>query len=74
MPTSASWPNPPVVMAGAALVGLLVGVLGAFAVESRAPRLRSQGQLRRLFAAPVIATIPPAESRRWRERGRRPAP
>ena len=34
VPTSASWPNPPVVMAGAALVGLLVGVLGAFAVES----------------------------------------
>ncbi|MGH3073298.1 MAG: hypothetical protein ACRDQC_00130 [Gaiellales bacterium] len=74
VPTSASWPNPPVVMAGAALVGLLVGVLGAFAVESRAPRLRSQGQLRRLFAAPVVATIPPAESRRWSGRGRRPRP
>ncbi|HEY3763835.1 MAG TPA: hypothetical protein VGL44_01645, partial [Gaiellales bacterium] len=73
-PSAPSWPKPQIILAGAALVGLLVGVLGAFALESRDPRLRSAGQLRRLFAAPVIATIAPARTRRLRRWRRHPIP
>lgn len=72
-PSAPSWPKAPIVIAGAAVVGLLVGVLGAFAVEARDPRLRSPGQLRRVFAGPIIATIPPAKGGRVRgRRGRLP--
>ncbi len=73
-PSAPSWPKPQIILAGAALVGLLVGVLGAFALESRDPRLRTAGQLRRLFAAPVIATISPARSHGARGQQRRPIP
>jgi Mrp family chromosome partitioning ATPase/capsular polysaccharide biosynthesis protein len=73
VPSAPSWPKTQIVIAGAALVGFLVGVLGAFAVESRDPRLRSPGQLRRVFAAPTIATIPAANRRHARGlSGRRP--
>ncbi len=63
-PASASWPDPPIVIGAAALVGLLIGVLGAFALESRRPRLRNEGHLRRRNTGPLIASIPSSKSRR----------
>jgi Mrp family chromosome partitioning ATPase len=49
------------------IVGLLLGVVGAFALEMLDPRLRREEQVRRLLRLPVLARVP-------RESGRRKTP
>jgi Mrp family chromosome partitioning ATPase len=68
-PSSASWPNPLIIIGGAGLAGLLVGLLGAFAVESYRPLLRSEAQLPSRFPGPLVAQIPRVK---WRARRRGP--
>lgn len=66
-PTAPVSPRPLFSTVAAGLVGLVLGLVGAFALELLDPRVRREDQLRRLVRLPVLARIP-------RESGGRKAP
>jgi capsular exopolysaccharide synthesis family protein len=64
-PTSQSSPKPALSVAGGLLVGLVLGIGGAFAYEALDPRLSREDQLRARFRLPILARVP-KESRAQR--------
>lgn len=67
LPNSASSPRPLLTTAAAIIGGLVIGLVGAFALQLLDPRLRREDQLRARFRLPILARIP-------LERRRRPRP
>lgn len=65
-PLSAVSPRPAMTLAGALLAGLVLGVGGAFALQTLDPRLRREEQLRSRYRLPILARIP-KETTRGRE-------
>ncbi len=57
-PTSPSWPNTKLSVIAGFLIGLVIGLGAAFALESLDPRIRREETLRRIFRLPVLARIP----------------
>jgi capsular exopolysaccharide synthesis family protein len=64
-PTSPSSPKPVLSIAGGLLVGLVLGIGGAFAYQALDPRLSREEQLRARFRLPILARVP-KESRAQR--------
>ena len=58
LPASAASPRPVLTMGAALVGGLVVGLLGAFALQLLDPRLRREEQLRARFRLPILARIP----------------
>ena len=56
-PTGRTSPRATLSVAGAIIAGLVLGLVGAFAVEAFDTTLRREEQLRRLFQLPVLARI-----------------
>ena len=60
-------PRPMLTIVAALIVGLVLGVGGAFLIQAVDPRLRREEQLRELYGIPILARIPrerqPGESR-----------
>ena len=67
LPTSAASPRPLLTIGAAIVGGLVIGLVGAFALQLLDPRLRREDQLRSHFRLPILARIP-------LERRRRPRP
>jgi non-specific protein-tyrosine kinase len=67
LPTSPSAPRPLLTTVAAIVGGLVIGLVGAFALQLLDPRLRREDQLRARFRLPILARIP-------LERRRRPRP
>ncbi len=57
-PDNASWPRPRLSIAAGIVVGLMLGLGGAFAAQMLDPRLRREDQLRARFRLPVLARVP----------------
>ena len=57
-PTSPSSPKPKLSIAAGIVVGLVLGIGGAFGLQVLDPRLRREEQLRRLYGLPILARIP----------------
>jgi capsular exopolysaccharide synthesis family protein len=57
-PTSPAWPKPTLSILAGLMVGLVLGLGGAFGAQILDPRLRREEQLRRLYRLPVLARIP----------------
>ena len=57
-PDVPSWPRTKLSVIAGALVGLIIGLGAAFALESLDPRVRREETLRRLFRLPVLARVP----------------
>jgi Mrp family chromosome partitioning ATPase/capsular polysaccharide biosynthesis protein len=57
-PTAPSWPKTKLSVIAGILVGLVIGVGAAFALESLDPRIRREETLRRIFRLPVLARVP----------------
>jgi Mrp family chromosome partitioning ATPase/capsular polysaccharide biosynthesis protein len=57
-PESPSWPRTKLSVVAGVLIGLVIGLGGAFALESLDPRVRREETLRRIFRLPVLARIP----------------
>jgi Mrp family chromosome partitioning ATPase/capsular polysaccharide biosynthesis protein len=57
-PDSPSWPRTKLSIIAGILIGLVIGLGGAFALESLDPRVRREETLRRIFRLPVLARIP----------------
>jgi Mrp family chromosome partitioning ATPase/capsular polysaccharide biosynthesis protein len=66
-PTSPHWPRTKLSIIAGLLVGLVIGLGGAFALEGLDPRVRREEALRRIFRLPVLARIP--RERRASSRG-----
>ncbi len=64
-PTSQSSPRPVLSIVGGLLVGLVLGIGGAFAYQALDPRLSREEQLRARFRLPILARVP-KESRAHR--------
>jgi Mrp family chromosome partitioning ATPase/capsular polysaccharide biosynthesis protein len=58
LPDSPSWPRTKLSIIAGFLIGLVIGLGGAFALESLDPRVRREETLRRIFLLPVLARIP----------------
>lgn len=58
IPTSAASPRPKLTIAAALLIGLVLGVGVAFAIQAIDPRLRDEEQLRAIYRVPIVARIP----------------
>lgn len=58
LPTSAVAPRPALTVAAAIIGGLVIGLVGAFALQLLDPRLRREDQLRARFRLPILARIP----------------
>jgi Mrp family chromosome partitioning ATPase/capsular polysaccharide biosynthesis protein len=58
LPTSPSWPKTKLSVIAGILIGLVIGLGSAFALESLDPRVRREETLRRIFRLPVLARIP----------------
>jgi capsular exopolysaccharide synthesis family protein len=58
LPTSPVAPRPVLSIAASLVLGLVLGLVGAFALELLDPRVRREEQLRRLLRLPVLARIP----------------
>ena len=58
LPTSPIAPRPLFSIAASLVVGLVLGLVGAFALELLDPRVRREDQLRRLLRLPVLARVP----------------
>lgn len=67
-PSSPSSPKPVLSIVGGLLVGLVLGVGGAFAYQALDPRLSREEQLRARFKLPILARVPKEP------RGRRSTP
>jgi polysaccharide biosynthesis transport protein len=65
-PLSQSSPRPVLTLAAAIVGGLVIGLVGAFAVQLLDPRLRTEDQLRLRFRLPILARIPLEKHRRKR--------
>jgi tyrosine-protein kinase len=63
LPASPVAPRPVLSIIASLIVGLLLGVVGAFALELLDPRLRREEQVRRLLRLPVLARVPRESSR-----------
>jgi succinoglycan biosynthesis transport protein ExoP len=67
-------PRPGLTIAAGLLAGLILGVGGAFAMNTLDPRLRREEQLRELYSLPILARVPRERradtvsrgARRWR--------
>ncbi|MFL5892917.1 MAG: polysaccharide biosynthesis tyrosine autokinase [Solirubrobacterales bacterium] len=57
-PTSASWPRPVLTIVLALLAGLVLGIVGAYAIQVLDPRLRREEQLRARYRLPILARVP----------------
>ncbi|HEX3911691.1 MAG TPA: Wzz/FepE/Etk N-terminal domain-containing protein [Solirubrobacteraceae bacterium] len=57
-PDAPSWPRAKLSIIAGFLIGLVIGLGGAFALESLDPRVRREETLRRIFRLPVLARIP----------------
>lgn len=57
-PESPYWPRTKLSVIAGFLIGLVIGLGGAFALESLDPRVRREETLRRIFRLPVLARIP----------------
>ncbi len=57
-PTGPSWPKKKLSIIAGVLVGLVIGLAAAFALEGLDPRVRREEALRRIFRLPVLARIP----------------
>jgi Mrp family chromosome partitioning ATPase len=66
LPTSTSSPRPLLTTAAAIIGGLVIGLVGAFALQLLDPRLRREEQLRTRFRLPILARIPLERRRRSR--------
>jgi tyrosine-protein kinase len=64
-PSSPSSPKPVLSIVGGILVGLVLGIGGAFAYQALDPRLSREEQLRARFRLPILARVP-RESRAQR--------
>lgn len=73
MPTAPSSPRKKLSIVLGAIIGLIVGVGGAFALDGLDPRVRREEALRRIFRLPVLARIPRERRRSWRGPPLRPA-
>lgn len=62
-PSSPSSPRKVLVLVGALIAGLVLGVGAVFAAQVLDPRLRREEQLRSLFNLPILARIPRERSR-----------
>ena len=62
-PASPSAPKRLLIVLGAALAGLILGVFATFALRLLDPRLRREEQLKELFSLPVLARVPTERSR-----------
>jgi Mrp family chromosome partitioning ATPase/capsular polysaccharide biosynthesis protein len=58
LPSSPSWPRTKLSVIAGFLIGLVIGLSGAFALENLDPRIRREEALRRIFRLPVLARIP----------------
>ena len=58
LPDAPTWPNTKLSVIAGILIGLVIGLGGAFALESLDPRVRREETLRRIFRLPVLARIP----------------
>ncbi len=66
LPTSAASPRSLLTIVAAIVGGLVVGLVGAFALQLLDPRLRREDQLRARFRLPMLARIPLERRRRSR--------
>ncbi len=66
LPKSAASPRPMLTAAAAIIGGLVIGLVGAFALQLLDPRLRREDQLRARFRLPILARIPLERRRRSR--------
>ena len=57
-PTSPSSPRKALSIGAGLAVGLMIGIIAAFALQAVDPRLRREEQLRRLFQLPILARVP----------------
>jgi succinoglycan biosynthesis transport protein ExoP len=57
-PAGPSWPRKKLSLVAGLLVGLVLGLGAAFALEALDPRIRHEETLRRIFRLPVLARIP----------------
>lgn len=57
-PTAPSWPRKKLTVVVGLLVGLVLGLGAAFALEGLDPRVRREEALRRIFRLPVLARVP----------------
>ena len=58
LPASPVAPRPVLSIVASLIVGLLLGIIGAFALEMLDPRLRREEQVRGLLRLPVLARVP----------------
>ncbi len=58
IPTGAVAPRPLFTLGSALVAGLVLGILGAFALQLLDPRLRSEEDLRSRFRLPILARVP----------------
>jgi capsular exopolysaccharide synthesis family protein len=58
LPTSPVAPRPLFSIAASIVIGIVLGLVGVFALELLDPRVRREEQLRRLLRLPVLARIP----------------
>jgi Mrp family chromosome partitioning ATPase/capsular polysaccharide biosynthesis protein len=66
LPTAPFSPRRKLSILAGILVGLIVGLGGAFALEGLDPRVRREEALRRIFRLPVLARIPREGRKAWR--------
>jgi Mrp family chromosome partitioning ATPase/capsular polysaccharide biosynthesis protein len=64
-PIAPSWPRTKLSILAGILVGLIVGVGSAFALEGLDPRVHREETLRRIFRLPVLARIPRERRKSW---------
>lgn len=58
LPTEQASPRPVLSVAAGLVAGAILGVVAAFAAQVLDPRLRREGQLRRLYRLPILGRIP----------------
>jgi capsular exopolysaccharide synthesis family protein len=64
LPAGQASPDKALSLAAGVLVGLIIGLAGAFSLQVLDPRLRREAQLRRLYRLPVLARIPRSKGTR----------